>query len=917
VTWSRAGEELLASSQFDVDLAVDFRDLADIGAILGTDPWAGEIAGSLHLSGTPRAPFGTVDVLGRGVVVAGYDVGEIRTQARVGGSRLWVQRLEAHGALGDLELSGEYDFAGRRFESTSVKLATERLDALLPERVAGGSLALEGYVSGPLLHPTAVFELSAAGLRPIGAPEIERFSLVGSLGGDEVRIGELEAEVAEVSLRAEGRVRHDGWNLPLEITLDRASSRRNDIEVALAAPCEVRVGAEGNVEVPEFELAGTGGRLHGSLRTKGGDFEVQATSSDFAPMMLLRPLLPPDVEIGRAHADLGIARKDGRWTARADLAVDRLSLAPDVPPLEIVLRARASDGIASVESLQVAAPGIGAVSLSGELPFDDRDPPSLRDGAFALQAEADVGDLSVFPWVRWGAAGTLGGALSVRADLSGTWPDVCGALSVASDELRWETEPRPGTTSALRVGPADVSGRLTLDDGLVIDRFVIDGGERIHVDLAGRSLDRASLAALLGSQGASWRDSALDLRGSWRIDDLSVLAAALPGLRRAGGRSAGEVALRGTWGSPEGHGALRVEEGEFRLAAGLPAFEDIDAAASFDRDLLTIAHCSGELGAGPFQVSGTVDFSEGEPKVDFHVSGTELLLVQRPDLRIRADASLDLEGPLSALRLAGTLETRDSRFSRDVDWFRVGGGRRVRAPRRAELFSIEEGPLAAMVFDIAIRSRDPLTIRSNVARGGLRADLKLGGTGREPDLTGALFLDPTRVMLPASTLDLRSGSVAMRRADPLDPALDLQLSTRALGYDVTIRVNGTYREPEVELSSAPPLPSEDILLLVIAGRPPGEGLAGESGAEAAETVFVYLGRDLLSRFFDGDEGASVLERVEWQTGSDVTQAGGSTAQISIRAYGKAQGEGRVIYLRGERDVYDRINYGVRFLLRLK
>jgi hypothetical protein len=53
-----------------------------------------------------------------------------------------------------------------------------------------------------------------------------------------------------------------------------------------------------------------------------------------------------------------------------------------------------------------------------------------------------------------------------------------------------------------------------------------------------------------------------------------------------------------------------------------------------------------------------------------------------------------------------------------------------------------------MRFDVVVRARDALAIRTNPSpRGGVRADLRLSGTGREPELSGALFVDPTRVFL--------------------------------------------------------------------------------------------------------------------------------------------------------------------------
>jgi translocation and assembly module TamB len=373
--------------------------------------------------------------------------------------------------------------------------------------------------------------------------------------------------------------------------------------------------------------------------------------------------------------------------------------------------------------------------------------------------------------------------------------------------------------------------------------------------------------------------------------------------------------LSGTWGAPTGEGEFEVEDVELRFEAGLPPFESVDGLARFEGTRLRFERWKGELAGGPFEFGGSIDFAGRQAVFDVGLVGSELLLVRRRDLRVRADADLRLRGPRHELALEGTLRTRDSRWTRDVDWFRRGSGAAPR-PARGPLFSIESGPFATLRFDVAIDSLEPLTIDTNLARGGLRGDLHLGGTGREPELSGVLYVDPTRVFLPASTLELRGGTLSLDRQAPLDPRLDLQLGARARGYDVTVTIGGRYSEPEVEFASAPPLPAEDILVLLLTGRPPGETLTGETGVEAAETVIVYLGRDLVSRWFEGDD-VSLLERVEWQTGADVTQAGGQTAQVSIRLVGEPEGEGRAIYLRGEKDVYDRINYGLRFVLRLR
>jgi hypothetical protein len=60
-----------------------------------------------------------------------------------------------------------------------------------------------------------------------------------------------------------------------------------------------------------------------------------------------------------------------------------------------------------------------------------------------------------------------------------------------------------------------------------------------------------------------------------------------------------------------------------------------------------------------------------------------------------------------------------------------------------------------------------------------------------------------------------------------------------------------------------------------------------------------------------------MSRIEWQTGTNVTTTGGSTVEVKLRLSGPSQGPGRALYMRGERDIYDRMNFGMRLVWRFR
>ena len=139
-----------------------------------------------------------------------------------------------------------------------------------------------------------------------------------------------------------------------------------------------------------------------------------------------------------------------------------------------------------------------------------------------------------------------------------------------------------------------------------------------------------------------------------------------------------------------------------------------------------------------------------------------------------------------------------------------------------------------------------------------------------------------------------------------------------MGYDINMRVDGFYDEPKMTFSSTPPVSDAELLLLVLTGTPPSSGDV-EAAGSAGSAIAVFLGRGFLGRFFGGGEEAEdmIMDRFETQFGRDITESGDPTIDMTFRMTEDILWKGGTLYLTSEKDRYDDLNYGVRFLVQIK
>jgi autotransporter translocation and assembly factor TamB len=334
---------------------------------------------------------------------------------------------------------------------------------------------------------------------------------------------------------------------------------------------------------------------------------------------------------------------------------------------------------------------------------------------------------------------------------------------------------------------------------------------------------------------------------------------------------------------------------------------------------VSVVSLSGEYGAAPFSASGTLDFTGEQVLVDFQLSGKGLLLARDEGLRLRADAELALSGELRALKLSGELILVEGRYSKDFALLPINSVNRGPRPPEIALPFLRQAPWSDLELDVRVSAQRPVRVETNIARGTLDPKLHLRGSGSAPRLGGSILIGAMRVKLPGSSVEVNTGVVTFSDETRLVPELSISATTRLRGYDVTAQVSGTSEEPEVFFSSSPPLASEEIAILVITGQLPESALTSSGSTDAAQTMATYLGRDLLTRWLGSDDDTEdpFSERLEFYQGVEVSQAGIESAEVVFRLTPRPRGKSRLLYLRAERDIYERINFGVKLVFRFQ
>jgi hypothetical protein len=429
----------------------------------------------------------------------------------------------------------------------------------------------------------------------------------------------------------------------------------------------------------------------------------------------------------------------------------------------------------------------------------------------------------------------------LRLKVSGTYatPEVDASLEVK----RLSAPDQPGLPSAdLNFTLAGRNGRLTVDGRVITPDF-----------------PPAVMTASMPFRPGEWaEDPQLITRESLsaRVDlpriELSRFTSLVPGIRRLSGVLTGNVEVAGELGAPAVQGRVDLNNSLVEMNdERIPPISGISGALRLNPERVALENLRASIAGGSLQASGTLAIQDGKPgPLDFRLSGRQVPVLRDDSLIVRSNLDLRLAGTIEQASLTGLVEVVDSLFYRDIELLPIGTP--FTGPSAAALPKLDAPanpavaipePFRNWTLDLRARTANPLLIRGNFATGSVRGDLRASGTLGAPSLVGEVNIANLKAALPFSTLTVPSGTLRFTPATGLDPILEIRGSAEPRPYRVNLIVYGRASDPQLVLTSNPPLPANEIMTLLATGTT----TSGLENPQAASSRAIQLFAEELRR----------------------------------------------------------------------
>jgi hypothetical protein len=395
-------------------------------------------------------------------------------------------------------------------------------------------------------------------------------------------------------------------------------------------------------------------------------------------------------------------------------------------------------------------------------------------------------------------------------------------------------------------------------------------------------------------------------------------------LTKVTGTLQAKIDVTGSAADPHPNGVVTVEKAAFTVEPTGVAYSNLQGKIELQEDKVHIdsitvldnhqsaLSVTGDLAIHELQLGG----------VELFVNSNDFKVIDNKLGNVRVNANLEIAGELRAPRVNGDFGL--STGSVDLDQILALTSDSAYATEQTEYLAKADAaaapasptPMDALTMDVRVTVPDDLVIKANelrtpgapVSLGAI--NITLGGDLRATKAAGQQIVLVGLVNTIRGTYDfqgrrfdiLRDGTVRFA-GDPLNdlnPILDLRTSRLIQGVEARVGVRGTLRQPDIVLSSTPPLEQADILSLIVFNQPINSLGAGQqvslaqraqqmaTGAlagELASSVGNALGLDTFEINTAPDSGAAASLTIGQQLGQNlyvkVEQAVGGQSQTNF------------------------------------
>lgn len=435
---------------------------------------------------------------------------------------------------------------------------------------------------------------------------------------------------------------------------------------------------------------------------------------------------------------------------------------------------------------------------------------------------------------------------------------------------------RAGLVLASR--PIDIGLTAVLDSNKIGARALLASGGKI----IGRAQARL---APLGSGGTlASRIANAPLVGQLRYDGPADTLWRMTGIELfdLSGPLAIGADVSGRLADPQIRGSLRATDARIESAATGTVLTQVNAQGRFGGSRLVIDRFSASDGRSG-QVRGTGAFDLAAVRgfgIDLAIEAQRARLINTDTLAATVTGPITIRSDGSGGVIGGEVKLNEGRYqlgraAASAPLPRIAI-REINLPGGDEQDDVPRRPWR---MNLHARATKGLTVTGLGLRSEWSADLTIRGEPTNPAIGGRADLVQGDVEFAGREFELQRGVIRFDGSVPANPALDISADADTEGLNATIRVTGTALKPEIDFSSTPALPQDELLSRLLFGT----SITNLSAPEALQLAAA------VAALQDGDTGLNPINAVRRATGLDrlrILPADPQTGQGTSVAAGK-------------------------------
>ena len=386
-----------------------------------------------------------------------------------------------------------------------------------------------------------------------------------------------------------------------------------------------------------------------------------------------------------------------------------------------------------------------------------------------------------------------------------------------------------------------------------------------------------------------------------------------------------KIDVTGSADDPHPSGVVSIDKAAFTVAPTGVSYTNLKGKVDLQEDRVHIEHIS-VLDNHQSALSITGDLAVHERQVggvQLYVTAEDFKVIDNKMGNVRVDSNLEIGGELRTPRVIGDFGVTTGRVNLDEILAMVGASPypteeteflerdtavNTAAPAPSIFDALQMDVRVTVPDDLVVRASELRTPGSPISLGAI--NITLGGDlratkerGQSIALLGAINTVRGNYDFQGRRFEiLRDGTVRFDNAplNDMDPRLDIRTRRIIQGVEARVNVRGTLKQPEIILTSTPPLEQADILSLIVFNQPInslGEGqqvslaqraqqlATGAVAGQLASSIGNAIGVDLFEISTAPESGGAASLTIGQQVGQHlylkVEQGVGSQSQTNF------------------------------------